>query len=425
MTPTIMGRFNPVAFDTIALDSVLFDAATVELYLNTPPDTTPPLTWEVTYGGGGNDMAHDACRAFDGGYIVVGMTESFGNGGSDILLVHIDSLGAPIWQKTIGGALADAGYAILPTSDGGYVIAGESESFSPGGSMDALLVKIDIGGNVLWQKTYNHGLHERAFSVTQLSSNEFILAGTTGDMTFSETYVVKTSLSGDSVWANNYGGLITEALPSVAIAADGGIVIATGIVNDVNGEDIYLIKLDTLGQVIWTNTFGALGHDLAYGILSTTDQGFMIVGSSTSYGAGEADIFLQKANSLGDEVWAKTFGFLYPDYGYDLKPTPGGGFILGGSAYTGGAQNFYISRISDNGAFIWDNSYGGAATDICRAVFATRDGGYFAVGYTNSFGAGLNDMYLVKTDARGEVASPRFTRQNFVAAPERNSRFIF
>lgn len=191
-----------------------------------PYDQDFDILWTRTYGGGSSDLGYFVQQTFDGGYIIAGCTESFGAGSSDAYLVKTDRNGNEVLSKTYGGANHDECHSARETSDGGYIIVGYTESFGAGGS-DVYLIKTDMNGDTLWTKTYGGTRSEAGYSVQQTSDGGYIITGYTGSFALgnSDVYVIKTDAHGDTMWTKTYGGSGDDCGYSIQQTSDGGYVI--------------------------------------------------------------------------------------------------------------------------------------------------------------------------------------------------------
>jgi hypothetical protein len=311
--------------------------------------------WTRTYGGGGWDYAYALQQTADEGYIIAGWTDSFGMGYADAWIIKTDALGDTLWTKVYGGTLGDEARSVQPVSDSGFVIAGWTTS-SGAGFGDAWLIKIDLSGDTLWTKTYGGTLEDVACSVQLTLDGKYIIAGNTfsygaGDSDF---WLIKTDSSGDTLWTRTYGGSDAEYANSVQETSDWGYIIAGETSSYGMGDsDIWLIKTDSSGDTLWTRTYGGIDADYACSVRQTLDEGYIIVGGTSSFGAGFYDVWLIKADSFGDTLWTKTYGGIGGDYAYTVQQT--------------------------------------------------SDGGYIIAGRTSSFGAGFYDVWLIKTDIDGDT----------------------
>ena len=358
--------------------------------------------WEKTFGGTGDDYGYSVQQTTDGGYIITGTTESFGNGGSDVYLIKTDVNGDSLWTKTFGGIDSDRGHSIQQTTDGGYIITGSTTSFGNGG-FDVYLIKTDGSGNEQWTKTFGGTNGDEGFSVQQTTGGGYIITGYTVSFLGSrDVYLIKTDGNGDSLWTKTFGGTDhTVGGRSVQQTTDGGFII-TGHKNFI----VYLMKTDGNGDSLWTKTFGGIG-DWGFSVQQTTDGGYIITGNITSFGNGGSDVYLIKTDGYGDSLWTKTFGGIGDDYGFSIQQTTDGGYIITGStiSFGNGGYDVYLIKTDGNGDSLWTKTFGGIGDDWGFSVQQTTDGGYIITGDTESFGNGYKDVYLIKTDGNGNITS--------------------
>ena len=333
---------------------VVFSLLAVSALAQPSPDTL----WTRTYGGSDYDYAYSVQQTTDGGYIVAGYTASFGAGLEDFYLVKTNTSGAPLWTRTYGGSFREEANSVQQTADGGYIVAGRTESFGAG-SYDFYLVKTNSQGDTLWTRTYGGSSTDVAYSVRQSADGGYIMAG----------------------WTNSFGA----------------------------GEyDFYLVKTNSQGDTLWTRTYGGINYDRAYSVQQTTDGGYIVAGYTWSFGAGGYDFYLVKTNSQGDTLWTRTYGGRDWDNAYSVQQNADGGYIVAGHTLSFGAgiRDFYVVRTNSQGNTLWTRTYGGSMGDEAYSVQQTADGGYIVAGYTSSFGAGSYDFYLVKTGPDVSKAEP-------------------
>jgi hypothetical protein len=361
--------------------------------------------WQRAYGGGNADCGESVQQTSDGGYIVAGFSTSFGNG-TQVYLVKTNASGDTLWSKTYGGTGTDWGRSVQQTSDGGYIIAGWTTSFGAG-MEDVYLIKTNNQGNTLWTKTYGGTNGDWGSSVQQTSDGGYIIAGYTESFGAGnrDVYLIKTNSQGDTLWTKTYGGTGLDGGSSIQQTSDGGYIIAGSTHSFGAGRyDVYLIKTNASGDTLWTRTYGGTNDDFSQSIWQTSDGGYIVSGFTLSFGAGGYDVYLIKTNASGNMLWTRTYGGVSTDWGWSIQQTTDGGYIIGGNTDSfGDSSQVYLVRTNASGDTLWTRTYGGAGNEAGYSVQQTSDGGYIVAGYTSSFGAGYDDVYLIKTDAYGNV----------------------
>jgi len=363
--------------------------------------------WQKVYGGSLWDEAYSIQQTTDGGYIVAGHTESFGAGGYDVYILKLDKNGNRVWQKTYGGKYNDGAYSIQQTTDGGYIVAGYTTSFGAGG-YDVYILKLDKDGNKVWEKTYGGEDEDVAWSIQQTTDGGYIVAGKTdsfgsGDF---DIYILKLDKDGNRVWGKTYGGEGDDEAYSIQQTTDGGYIVAGETESfGADWSDVYILKLDKDGNKIWEKTYGEEYDEKAYSIQQTTDGGYIVAGWTESFGAGRYDVYILKLDKNGNKVWEKTYGGSRRDEARFIQQTTDGGYIVAGYTESFGAGKYdaYILKLDKNGNRVWEKTYGGEDYDEALSIQQTTDGGYIVAGYTESFGAGKYDAYILKLDKDGNT----------------------
>lgn len=366
-------------------------------------------SWMKTFGGAKDDIGSAVQVSTDGGYVVTGHTSSYGVGGMDIWLIKTDSSGEEIWSRAFGGGGDEFATSLQKTDDGGYVIAGITPSFGSGGK-DLWLIKTDAQGKEEWDKTFGGSLDDGGFSVQQTADGGYIATGATGSMGPSTIWLVKTDGLGDKEWERtmdlneDVGGISTGS--SIQETGEGGYILA----GDSSKGSILLIKTDAQGGKLWEKTLGGSAVDSAIfdansRVLLTSDGGYLIEGSTSSEGAGGMDLWLIKTDSAGDVIWSRTYGGQGDDYGTAVQPTADGGYIIAGHTSSSGedGMDLWLFKTDAEGNEIWSRTFGGREGDFGTSVQQTADGGYIVTGRTASYGAGGMDLWLIKTDGSGNV----------------------
>jgi len=258
--------------------------------------------WSRTYGDGGSeaDYSRSVQQTTDGGYIVAGDTWSFGAGGYDVLLIKTNSTGDTLWTRTYGGSSWDRGFSVQQTADGGYIVTGYTESFGAGLD-DVYLIKTYPNGDIVWSRTYGGSSWDEGNSVQQTTDGGYIVAGYTwsfgeGD---GDVYLIKTNSTGDTLWSRTYGGSSNDEGYSVQQTTDGGYIVA-GCTNSFGAGiyDVYLIKTNSTGDIVWTRTYGGTKWDEGFSV-QQIPGGYIVAGGTNSFGAGDWDVYLIKTNSIG------------------------------------------------------------------------------------------------------------------------------
>jgi len=357
----------------------------------------PEEAWNKTFGGASHDGAFFVQQTSDGGYIIAGDTMSYGAGSFDFWLVKTYSNGSKQWDRTFGGTSYDCILSVQQTSDDGYILAGYTESYGAGGH-DFWLVKTDSEGNKQWERTFGGTEHDYARSVRQTSDGGYVLTGGTrsygaGNLDF---WLVKTDSKGNKEWDRTFGGTGLDWAHSVRQTSDGGYVLVGCI-----SHDFWLVKTDSEGNKEWDKTFGGdWDHvDDAYSVQQTYDGGYILAGGTKPYDdAVNWDFWLVKTDSEGNKEWDTTFGGVDGDGAHSVQQTSDGGYIIAGDtmSYGAGGHDFWLVKTDSEGNKEWDKTFGGVDDDRTCSVQQTSDDGYILAGYTESYGAGLRDAWLIK-----------------------------
>ncbi|MHC4637219.1 MAG: right-handed parallel beta-helix repeat-containing protein [Planctomycetota bacterium] len=364
-------------------------------------DPFAPLSpmWNKTFGGSGHDLAFSVQQTADGGYILAGDSYPFGY---DFWLIKTDPNGNELWNRTFGGSGYDVASSVQQTTDGGYILAGRTESFGAGGS-DFWLVKTEPNGNEQWNRTFGGSGSEYANSVQQTTDGGYILAGRTESFGAggSDFWLVKTEPNGNEQWNRTFGGFAYDHARSVRQTTDGGYIL-TGYTYSfgAGNADFWLVKTDPNGNEQWNRTFGGSSDDTANSVRQTTDGGYILAGITSSFGAGDYDFWLIKTDPNGNKQWNKTFGGFAKDYAHSVQQTTDGGYILAGitSSFGAGESDFWLVKTDPNGNEQWNRTFGGSSFDYAFSIQQTTDGGYILAGGTSSFGFGAS---LVKFGTDG------------------------
>ena len=317
--------------------------------------------WTKTYGGSNYELGLSVQQTTDGGYIITGLTESFSAGYSDLWLIKTDSYGDTIWTKTFGGSYYDEGYSVQQTTDGGYIVSGMTASFNLSGYSDVWLIKTNASGDILWTKIFGGSSVDWGNSCQQTQNGGYIIVGVTYSFTVNaDVWLIKTDSSGDTLWTKTFGGIESDIGNSVYQTKDGGYIIG-GYTESfgAGSDDVWLIKTDSSGDTLWTKTFGGNFSDVGCSVQQTIDGGYIIVGRTASFGAGSDDAWLIKTDAFGDTLWTKTYGGSSNDWGYSVQQTTDNGYIITGStdSYGSGSSDVWLIKTTPDISGIKPNTY--------------------------------------------------------------------
>ena len=420
-------------------------------------ETTPTTTqWNKRYGGKGRDNFTGVIKTTDGGYLSGGYTESgisgdksqASQGKNDYWIVKSDQNGKKQWEKRYGGNEDDYLNRVIQTQEGGYLLAGSSYSGKSGdkseasrGDRDYWLVKVDAQGNKEWDKAYGGSGQDELQKVVQLASGEYVLGGSSGspvsgDQTqlsqgFTDLWLVKVSASGTKLWDKRYGGPNSENLGSFTETSDGGFFLGSntgpGKGGDKtqpgwNGTDIWAVKTDQDGNLLWEKTLGGYGQEGVFSVRQIPGGNLYLAGITNSRVNGEVsqtsrggyDYWLVLLDKAGTKLWDKRFGGSKDDVLRASTYTPEGHIILAGTSSSNtsgdksqdsqGTGDYWVVEVDANGQKVQDQGFGGSGYDELRTVTRTRDGGLLLGGRSNSGvsgdrtqpSQGRTDYWLVK-----------------------------
>jgi PKD repeat protein len=404
--------------------------------------SAPEIEWQKCLGGSWYDQAHSIQQTSDGGYIIAGysgsddgdVTESHYD---DVWIVRLDASRDIEWQKSLGGSGYDYANSIQQTSDGGYIVAGVSNSNDgdttefhdqdsgwDGFHGDAWIVKLYANGNINWQKSLGGSWGDGAYSVQQISDGGYIVAGSTesndgdviGNHGNSDFWVMKLDKDGKIVWQKCIGGSGDDWAYSVQQTSDGGYIVAGesgkigGDVTENNGEtDWWIVKLDSSGGIEWQKSIGGSDYDYANSIQQTSDGGYIVTGN---YDNGQdSDSLIVKLDKDGMLKWQKFLGGSGYDDARSIQQTSDGGYIVAGSTslddaeVTGDYGDCWVAKLDENGNIIWEKSLGGSGSDLANSIQQTSDFGYIIAGFTESNDGdvignhGSSDFWVVKINS--------------------------
>lgn len=382
------------------------------------------LVWQKSFGGSSSDGSNGLIRTADGGYISAGQTTSNDGdvagyrGNGDAWIIKTDVNGNKVWSKTFGGSDMDAAWSIVASTDGGYVTAGFTYSTNGDvtgnhGYQDAWVIKMDGNGNKVWQKTLGGTANDQAMSVINTTDGGYLVSGETisgdGDVTgnhgWTDLWVVKLDASGNLLWQKTFGSSSNDYYGVVSATSDGGYILAgtvTGNDGDVTGnhggEDILVVKLDASGNKVWAKTFGGTGDENAYSIIATTDGGYAVAGYTSSNDGdvtgnhGGNDMWILKLDNSGKKIWQKTLGGSDDEQAFSILADPNGGYMITGYTMSNdgdvtgnhGNKDLWAVKLDNNGNKLWQRALGSSGDDWGSFVVGTTDGGFVVGGFSST-----------------------------------------
>jgi len=379
---------------------------TRNIFVEESPVISNQQTWMKIYGGMASDEASAIYQTNDGGYIIVGTTYSFGSGiGRNAWLLKLDPNGNEEWNKTYGGFYTEVGNHVQQTSDGGYILIGWTDSFN--GSFNdnnIFLVKTDANGVEQWHRTYGGPDHDSGYYVLGTEDGGYLLLGSTHSYGEGSTdiWLVKTDSQGMELWNKTIGTSDDEVCWRMRKTNDNGFIMI-GVKG--YGSSILVVKTNENGNKEWSKTFGGSDLDIGYDIQQMNDGGYVVLGytwSDEEYGDFGAILF--KIDSQGDTEWYKLFN--KKDY-RSFQKTSDGGLV-----FTGYEQSLFyeneveIMKTDINGDIIWVRKHGTLNNDWGHHVQQTTDEGYIIVGDTHPPPPkSWYDIIVIKTNERGRIAN--------------------
>ena len=358
-----------------------------------------------TFGGSEDDVGYGVVQLEDESIVIAGMTESYGAGKKDTWLIGIEKDGEEAWNRTHGGSEDECAQNIVLAEDDGFLIVDNTSSFG-NGQYDFDLLKTDGRGEERLGRCFGGGMEDYAYAVHRASDGGYVMAGKTESYGAGESdvWLIKIDTQGDMVWDQTFGGDSADIGYDMQTTSDGGFIIVGSTRSSGGGSrDVYLVKADSLGAEEWSMTFGGSKDDIGYGVQQTSDEGYILAGYTESYGAGKKDLWLIKTDSLGAQEWERSFGGSEDDIGKSLVISEDGGYAIAGRTESAGAgmQDLWLIKTNPEGGEEWSRVLGGSEDDFGESVAITSDGGYLITGGTCSYGAGGCDVWLIKTDASG------------------------
>lgn len=420
----------------------------------------PPIQWQKSLGGSGNDRAYSIQQTIDGGFVVAGASASIdgdvtghhGNSDSfDCWVVKLDAFGTILWQKSLGGSNNDEAVCIQETNDQGFVVVGASQSVN--GDVSGLhlgttlledwwIVKLDKSGNIVWEKCLGGSWDDIAESVRQTLDGGYIIGGYSdsndGNVTGNhhpagapyldsrDYWIVKLDSNGMLKWQKSFGGGNYDIVSCIRETSDTCYIVSgwsrstDGDVSDNHGQfDFWIIKLDRTGKELWAHSYGGINNEEANDIWQTKDGGYIIAGMAgpddgdVTGNHGGGDYWIVKIDSVRVLQWEKSYGGSRYDEATSIQQTNDGGYVVAGFSNSNDddvtlhhgvvdSSDYWIMKLDSVGGVEWEESLGGKGNDVANSMQQTKDGGYVIAGWSDSNDGdvsgnhGQNDFWIVK-----------------------------
>ena len=357
----------------------------IHVFGQTPPDTL----WTKTFGGDMPDYAISVQQTLDGGFITLCKTSSFGSGYTDIMIIKTDENGNEQWQQTFGGSETEYAGDIKQTTDGGYIIVGTTESY--GSDYNKIwLIKTDEFGNELWNQLYGD-YDNRGKSVVQTSDGGYMIAGATwitGNNNYFDALLIKTDENGNEEWSQTYGNSLWDEALHIEQNENDDYVIC-GLQGEAQG---WFFKTDSSGNLLWSQTYSVLGHTYISHFIKTNDQEYILVG--TTYSA-ESDILVVKTDENGNEIWTQTIDLSDYDESSSICEAGTDGYIIAGTSY----NEIVLINIDNDGEEIWNQTYSFESACQGNSIQCIDNNGYIVSGSYLPVGSEFMSCLLMRLNS--------------------------
>ena len=383
----------------------LFTADTVNMKVTIAGGSN--ITFAKALGGTGTESGRYVTQTTGGGYAVTGTTTSYGGGSVDVLLSKYDANGSMIWSRTWGGAGDETAFSVEQTTDGGFIIGGQTTSYGAG-STDAFIAKYDTNGNLTWSRLLGAASADLYNRVRQTTDGGYIAGGTTASYGGggNDGLIAKYDSAGTLSWAKTWGGASNDGVNDIIQTVDGGYATTGNTQSYGSGvSDVYIAKFDSAGTLSWSRTWGGTATDNGNAIVQAADGGFVLAARTLSYGNLD-DAAIIKYDSSGTLLWSRTWGGGSADSGRSVTQTTDGNFVLAGftASYGAGSDDAFMAKYDNSGTLSWSRTFGTASADSAFIASKTLDGGVALAGTTAGYGAGLDDIFLAKYDSLGAIS---------------------
>ena len=375
-------------------------------------DSIGDTTWTKTFNDIGS--GYGIQQTSDSGYIVIGTTSSLGAGSADFYLLKTDANGYMLWNKTYGGTSQDRGFSVKQTFDGGYILTGQAWYLGGFSNSNIYLLKTDANGDTLWTKIIVGQIMVAASSIEQTSDSAFVLAGIGYSFLTNslDVFLSKVSSNGTVMWLKSYGGSGQDEGLSVQQTFDGGFIVSsTAYSFGGGGYKVYVIKTDSTGNLIWSKTFEGIGGSGAPSVQQTNDSGYIVAGF-LDCPVGDRNVYLIKINVIGDTIWTRTFGASSSDWAASVKQTTDGGYIIVGTTYSFEPNGeVYLIKTDSNGNSSCNQNrcsvvVSNPPTQIGNPSIVVASGGIVTTPFVSTGSGGIVTNLCYSTGIGSEISFP-------------------
>jgi WD40 repeat protein len=355
-------------------------------------------TWIRKFEGPDFGAFFDIALTPDGNILVVGATNHLHMPpySGDALLMKLTLEGDLLWQQTWGGEGYEQAWSVVPADDGGYLVFGETDSYGAG-NRDFFLLKTAEDGTADWFRAYGRANREWPYGMLRLSNGELLIYGFTEPLVGAgrDQYALRIAPDGEIIWEYVGEGPDDEFVLDAVETSEGHLVLVVGV-----EEDAQLVKLDANGSVQWTKRYELAGWQFASQIEDADNGGFLLAGfSMTSESGQQADTWLARCDSNGELQWETTFGDpAFDDYATSMIRLMDGNYLIGAIA-----NGMLLSRVDADGNVLWRNSLFGPTVHGAMALVELKEGGYLVAGLIQLINGRSYDAILLRTDAGGGV----------------------
>lgn len=365
-------------------------------------NNTGDMQWTKTYGGIKPEYSFGILQATDSsGYFIIGYSQSFSGGDYDTWLLKIDNDGDTLWTKTYGTWGNDQGQEIIPTSDGNYILTGSSNS-PPNSSYQAYLIKIDPDGDIIWDKYYGGSSYEIGNSVKQTPDGGYIMLGITYSYGVNgDAFLVKTNAIGDTLWTKKYGGSQLDEGIFIVVNSDSSYTFCVRDSSSIGKNiDVQIIKTDANGNILWDKHYGGTEKDTDKMIQKTSDGGYIVSGITRSFGLSLPDMWILKLDSEGDTLWTRRYGGTDNEHCYSTKQTSDGGYIAVGKCESFSQEDgIMFLKLNSKGKLGSEVGINEIYSDNTLTIYPNPAGRVFNI----DFKEGLPPSSIKITNVKGQV----------------------